>query len=45
MTELMKYWADRIRCRLFRIHGLACRGRPDHTTATGKVIDPERWRP
>jgi hypothetical protein len=35
-------WAGRARCRLFRRHGKACRGRPDHVR-DGRRIDPDRW--
>lgn len=46
MTDFLHTVFDKIRCRLFRIHGWSCRGRDDHTDfVNGSTVDPGRWRP
>jgi len=44
ILDLLEYRYDKLRCRLFRIHGPSCRGRSDHVR-NGQIIDADRWRP
>lgn len=42
--ETVTYRLGRLLCRRLRRHNLTCRGRQDHTTAMGGIIQPDRWR-
>ncbi len=33
----------RVNCWLYRSHNVTCRGRNDHVTPSGSLIDPDRW--
>ena len=42
LLDAIEHRADRVRCRLFAIHGRGCRGRRDHIGADGYPV-PGRW--
>jgi hypothetical protein len=43
-VEWLSWKAGRARCRLLRVHGPGCRGRTDHISPSGLIIDPGRWQ-
>jgi len=44
IAEWLAWARGRLACRLLRVHGPGCRGRTDHVTPSGLIIDPGRWR-
>ncbi len=38
VLDWIEYRRDRVRCRLFNIHGRSCRGRIDHSRHEGRWL-------